>query len=426
MGVLHQALHDALLRAFPTVTVGAGARFMPMLDLSKGEISSTAAIEVAKALRGDAHSIAQSLIGEISQKVPGDWRVVAGYMVLSGVSREVLFEESPLIEDVFPPQGSEASIRTIVVLVPDSTTPLYGRLRLIACAAVQALLGVAFEGRCSLGFAPDPVRVVTSRDEVVAAAVEAFERCFRHEGESRIEGGVPRTFSSSDESLIVWTSHHYHDRLSKELKRAFADLRHSGAGTLKMPPDGWLLSRDRALAELLSAPSLRKTVSRISSNEAWLRLLFHFASSTGSGDLDPAVALYEECASPRWSLQVLRERVDSLVRPHLPGPVEELRRAVVSSDLAERQLSLRALFLPALTGRALREGEVLAWSIVLEEFAARAHAILNAPHFRAALRAGSLSASMLQINASLALGVESILSVITEEECVRHHQQNRA
>jgi hypothetical protein len=398
---------------------------MPMLDLSKGEISSTAAIEVAKALRGEAPRIAQELIDDISRTVPGDWRVVAGYMVLSGASKEVLFEESPLIEEVFPRLASDAPIRTIVVLVPDATTPLYARLRLIACAAVQALIGVAFEGRCRLGFAPDAPRVVASRDEVVAAAVEAIERCFRYEGESRIEGAIPLEFSSVHAPMVMWTSHHYHDRLPKDAKRAFVELRMSGAGALKMPPDGWLLSRDRALAELLSATSLRKLVSRLSTKESWLRLLFHLASAAGSGDLDPSVALYEECASPRWSLQALHERVEALVRPHLPGGADDLRRVVVSSELEERKLSIGGLFLSALTGRAFREGEILAWSTVLEEFASRAHALLNAPHFRVALKDGALSASMLQINASLALGVESILPVVTEEECVRH-QQNKA
>jgi hypothetical protein len=425
MTTLHEALKESLARRFPSVNVGADARFMPMLDLSKGEISSTAAIEVAKALKGEAPRIAQSLIEDISLKVAGDWRVVAGYMVLSNVSRDVLFEESPLVKEVFSPQKEGAPIRTVVGLTPDATTPLYARIRLIACAAVQAMLGVAFEGRCRLGFSPEAPRIVTSLDDVVAVAVEAIERCFRCEGESRIEAAIPLEFASPEAPLVLWTSHHYHDRLSKDAKRAFVDLRLSGAGALKMPADGWLLSRDRALAELLSGASLRKVMSRVSSKEGWLRVLFHFASSTGSGDLDPAVSLYEECASPRWSLQVLSERVNALVRPHLPTSPSDLRRIVVSADLLERELSLRALFLPALTARALREGEILSWFTVLEEFASRSHAILNSPHFRVALKEGALSASMLQINASLALGVESILAVVTEEECVRH-QQNKA
>jgi len=73
-----------------------------------------------------------------------------------------------------------------VCLVPDATTPIYARLRLIACAALQALLAVTFEGRCRLGFEPDTVRVVSSRADIVEMVRQAVERCFQSEAESRV------------------------------------------------------------------------------------------------------------------------------------------------------------------------------------------------------------------------------------------------
>jgi hypothetical protein len=82
--------------------------------------------------------------------------------------------------------------------------------------------------------------------------------------------------------------------------------------------------------------------------------------------------------------------------------------------LTDRELLLRALFLPALTARAIREGEVVAWSTVVEDFASRAHRVLNAPHFRAALKNGEVDGRLMQINAGLALGIVGILPAVTE------------
>ena len=153
---------------------------------------------------------------------------------------------------------------------------------------------------------------------------------------------------------------------------------------------------------------------RLSGREAWLRWIHHLASSIPSGDLDPAVALYDECASPRWSLQVLHQRVCQLVSPLTIESEPHLRDCVLSLPLRERGLLLRALLLPALTARAVREGEVVAWSTVAESFAAQAHAVLNAPHYRAALQKGDLSPDVMQINAGLVLGVVGILPAVTE------------
>jgi hypothetical protein len=93
---------------------------------------------------------------------------------------------------------------------------------------------------------------------------------------------------------------------------------------------------------------------------------------------------------------------------------KQLLERVVSSPLENRGLLLRSLLLPALTARAVREGEVVAWSTVAEHFASQAHAVLNAPHYRAALQREALSPEVMQINAGLVLGVVGILPAITE------------
>jgi hypothetical protein len=415
MTVLASALHDALVSRFPSVRVSRQSRFLPMLDLSKGELSSTAAIEVARALRGDAPSIAQQLVEDITRKVPGDWNVVAGYIVLSDTPREILREEVRSREEIFAAPSAEWEGRPVVCLVPDATTPIYARLRLIACAALQALLAVSFEGRCRLGFEPDDMRLVSSRSDIVDLVIRAVERCFQSEAESRVGYELPSQLLSPAVPVTVWTSHHYHDRLSKHAKQAFVEARNAGGGTLKIPPDGWLLSRDRALSELLSSRSLEAVVRRLSTKEAWLRWIHHFACSVPSGDLDPSVALYDETASPRWTLQVLHQRVQELVSPQVRASGRDLIAQVVAAPIADRGLLLRALFLPLLTERAIREGEVLAWSSVVEEFAARAHALLNSPSFRVALNRDGASEQLMQINAGLVFGIVGILSAVSED-----------
>ena len=414
MSTISRILSESLARRYPSVQVTPGARFLPMLDLSKGEVSSTAAIEVARALRGDALAIARDVVSDLQRHVSGAWNVVAGYIVLTDTPTEILREEAKLREELFELGGGDLEPRTIICLVPDSTTPVYARLRLIACSAMQALLSVAFEGRCRLGFEPESPRIVSTREQVIDLVQAAVGRCFRYEGESRLSYSVPREFMSREAPVVVWSAHHYHDRLSREVKQWFVETRNAGLGFLKIPSDGWLLSRERALSELLSASALEKVVRRLRGTESWLRWIHHMASSIPSGDLDPAVALYDECASPRWSLQVLHQRVAHLVIPHTAESEAQLRDRIVSLPLRDRELLLRALLLSALTARAVREGEVVAWSTVAEHFAAQAHSVLNAPHYRAALRNGALSDEVMQINAGLVIGVVGILPAITE------------
>ncbi len=426
MSALTLALYDVASRLYPETRLTPKARFLPMFDLEKGEISSTAAIEIARALRGDAVSIAERLIEELSPKFGGTWKVVAGYIVLSNASSELILQEVRSGE-LARSNRSSGSPRSVICLTPDSVTPLYARIRLLASCALQAFMTVAFEGRCRLGFEPLPPEEVTSLGEVVVRFRMAVERELASDVEVRRTGILNHLGGDAGvvgSTTIVWTSHHYHDQLSKDVKRFFSDARREGRILLKMPPDGWLLSRDRALSEILNPDSLRRMVRRLATQEAWTRWVFHMASATPSGDLDPSVALYDECASPRWSLQVLHTRLVALASSVAATPRTELLAGLRDFLAEDRVIALRALFIPMLTDRAIEDGEVLGWISAVEEFAARAHARLNAPHFRAALSKSSLSHDNVQIIASLVFGITSILSVVTEDVCERQQQNS--
>jgi hypothetical protein len=152
--------------------------------------------------------------------------------------------------------------------------------------------------------------------------------------------------------------------------------------------------------------------------------MMHMASSMPSGDLDPSVALYDECASPRWSAQVLQERLEALVPEAYALSAEESIAHIGHYLAVDREMALRALFLPLLTVRAVRDGEILGWMNTVERFVSRGHALLNAPHFRASLMKPPLLPQNLQIIASLVFGIASILPVVTEDVCGSRRQSS--
>ena len=409
--MLNRTLWDAAAKLYPAVTLTERARFLPLLELDKGEISSTAAIEVARATREKAQSIAERLIAELPSPHPGEWRSDLGYIVLRGAQAEKLLPEVSSVRDVFPSAvGSDATCRDIVALTPDAAVPLYARLRLVAVAAVQALLTVTFEGPCRLMLSPRPFVAIRSHAELlreVRACVEALvaERSFSRADPVQLLADVASGRTS------VFTAHHYHDALPSSSKQKLAQLKLSEAISLRMPGDGWLISRERALPEILSPASLGRVVGQLGSDDAWMRWLFHAASSVPSGDFDPMVALFDECASPLWSLRTLTERFAGLAAK---GSLTDVAPAAVDLGGPHREMLLRALFLPAWSGRAVREGEVLGWMTVVESLSARGHAFLNSPETRRALAGASISGPQAQIVAGLGFGLSSILPVVFE------------
>jgi hypothetical protein len=410
MSILNQALSAAVSKLFPDIKLSSSAGFLPMLDLEKGELSSSAAIEIARLTRRSASAIAQEILSELAPSQGGEWRVDAGYLVLARVPDAVLQREARSLDDLrlaYAPHSG--GVRAIRGLIPDVTTPVYGRLRLIGYVGLQALLTIALEKRVWVGFEPEPYELVEDYDGVVSLVRQAVERVLHNEAEVRLDVVAREPSEGTIESSCVWTSHHYFDRLSKGSLAQLNAAREAGRISIRMPNDGWLLSRERVLSELITLPYLKKVVARLSSTSHWLRWIFHAASPIPSGDFDPAVALYDEGASPLWNVQALFERFERIVGS---VPVQVGPPALGSIPDRWRGLVLRAAFLSVWTVRAVREGEISGWSQVLSDFAAQAHAFLNAPASRQALGQGGTNDELRQIVASVEFGLSSILPVV--------------
>ena len=402
------ALREAASELYPQVPLSERARFMPLLELEKGEISSTAAIEVARVTREKAQDVAQKLIARLPQPSPGQWGSDLGYVVLRGASADLLVPQVRLLSDAFPHGAASPQPRDVVALTPDATVPLYARLRLVAVAALQALLSAAYEGSCRLRIAPRAAVVVTSRAALLRELQAAVQDLVTEESPARPDPLSLLAGTSPGRTTVV-AAHHYHDSLPQQAKAKLGELKLSEAISLRMPGDGWLISRDRALPEILSAASLRKVTEQLSSDDAWLRWLFHAASSVPSGDYDPMVALFDECASPLWSVRMLHERFVSLVGA---DRISAVRPEIQQLPAGQREMLLRALFLPAWCARAVHEGEVLGWMAVVEGLASRGHAFLNTPETRRAIAGASFSPPEAQILAGLGFGLSSILPVV--------------
>ena len=423
VGLLSEALFSVLAKRFPAVAVSNEGRFWPMFSIESGELSSSAAIEVARATKTNAQAIADQIIAELAGLVRGEWRNDRGFIVGWGFDPEALLSETDgsvraALRRVAG--AADGETRRIWCLIPDGTEPTYARIRLVARTAMQGLVTQLFEGRADLCLHPLRARVVCARSEVTAAFREAVSYILSHPGEQRLEGPMPSGVESgSAQRVTVWTTHHFHERLPVSLRNALSQARTSGCIRLIMPLDGWLLSRDRALLELLRTEALCKVVDCLKDDESWLRFLFHAASTVPSGDFDPAVSLFEECSSPLWSLRVLAQRYERFKAvgslPIEPSGVQ----SALKSLSRERKLSVQALLLPVYTARAITLGEVGEWCEALENICRRGHAFINSPQTRLALQQGALDEQSCEIAASLGFGLSSILPLLMEEGACR-------
>ena len=419
MTILTNALLEHVTSLFPGYTLSPYAGFWPMPSLSAGELSSSAAIELARATKQNAEQIAEKLIERLAAEVGGEWRNDRGYVVVSGTSRDVLL--SQVMADV--PQALEKlrgetrrGSRRVWCLIPDNTAPVYARIRLVARASMQALLTLVYSGECLLRLYPaDEMRVV-SIGQLTGAFRDAVRRILETEGEVRLEAAFPE-FLDEDRMTTVWTTHHYHERLAPEIRHAFASARKNSKVAIVMPADGWLLSRDRGLPELLQVTALRKVIERLDSIDAWYSFLFHASGTVPSGDFDPAVVLFEESASPLWNLRALVDRYRRLwPKQELPvakGSIE----GFLDSIPEPRDQIVRPLLLSSYCARAIVLGELGPWSEAIEKVAQRGHVFMNAPETRRALDQGDLNSNSGKIAAGLALGLSCILPLVMEETC---------
>jgi hypothetical protein len=417
--MLSELIRRCVNREFPEVTLSPLASFWPMPSLSSGELSSRAAIEIARATKQNAVTVADRLIQVLSEQVKAQWRNDQGYIVCWGLAKDLFFAEVDSdVRAALARLGASAdgNPREVWCLIPDSTTPAYARIRLLARASLQVLLTVVYEGRCRAHMHPCAAQTLTSVRGVVEIFREAVEWILAHEGESRIDPVVPSGEKDSPAKCSVWTTHHYHERFSRDVKGAFAAARKEGVALL-MPADGWLLSRDRALSEVLHSSALAKVVARLTSHDAWYHFLFHAAGTIPSGDFDPAVALFEESSSPLWSLRVLVERYarfsDMLTLPLSKTTVADLIDAVPEP----RELIVRPLLLPAYCAQAIVRAELGAWCEAVERMAQRAHAFINTPETRLAVARKTFNSNTGKIAAGLGFGVSCILPLVVEDAC---------
>lgn len=408
MSPLTQALFEVVRELFPAAFLHDSAEFRPLFDLEKGDVSSSIAIHLARQTRGNADQIGRSIIAHLPFIPGAEWRCERGYVILAGSPpARLLGEEAAAMRC-----GADGSVPRIGLLLPDVTIPLYARLRLIACVGFQALCAVAVNSPCDVVAVGGSVERVASPadvshliEQIVGVALKRCDTAFlADEASIRVLGGCGS----------VWTAHHYYDRLSPTTRAGLARLADAALqerkeGVLRMPPDGWLLARDRALSELLSVESLKATLAQVSSPELWLRWILHMVSSIPSGDLDPAVSLYNELASPRWGLQVLQGRLQQVVGA---VGIPSLRPLDLDHETMQkhRVLVLRTLFLPAWVKIAAFEGSGLEAITALEEFVREAHAFLNSPSVRGELlKAPAADDEIMQIVAGLSFALSSII-----------------
>jgi hypothetical protein len=423
MSLLTERLFEVLARSYPGCPVPRSAAFWPMYSLDSGDLSTTAAVELAKLTKQSAEVVAARLIAELADVDRIQWRSDNGYIVCSNVPIPLVMSEvQDTVRDalnvvIAGPDQHKQSL-SIWCLVPDCSEPTYARLRIVARCALHALLAVTYQGPLRLCFDPLSARHVHSMQDVVTYFRQGIEWVLEHEGEVRREVLLPL----DGVGYSVWTTHHYHERISENCRSELAHLRRAGTVQLSMPADGWLRSRDRALSEILAPKALRRVIdqvraAKLNGEDKWLRLLFHLASTVPSGDFDPAVALFDECASPLWSMRELVSRFRRL-SPLVPSAHSgaELAQSIREVE-SYRKLVLSGLFLPVYTARAIVHNEIGAWCGTFERLAREGHSFINAPATRRCLNENGGDDDCLQIAAGLGFGLSCIVPVVTEERC---------
>jgi len=416
MSTLTKRLRAIVEQEFPGVTLPQSAMFLPMYSLDAGELSTTTAVEIAKLLKQRAEVVADRLIARLSPEIHGEWRHDNGYIVCSRVPTDTLLAEvhdsvaSALLAMTDRPSEQASVVRRVWCLIPDSTEPVYARTRVVARATLQGLLAVVYQGRVNLCLHPCPSRDITSVAEVLALFRQAIEWIVNNESEVRRNVVLPEPSGP----FAVWTTHHYHERLDALSRESLSRMRRSGAAQVTMPDDSWLLSRDRALSEILEAPAVRRVVERLTRQDDWFRFLLHLASTTPSGDFDPSVALFEESASPLWNMRSLLERYGRF-SSDLPLPVRRRDLTQLIQQVTNyRKLVLSGLFMPLYTARAILHNDVAAWCGAFERLAREGHSFVNAPATRIALEQNTESASYREIAAGLGFGLSCIIPVVME------------
>lgn len=417
MSILTARLREIAGRQFPHIALPSSSAFIPMRCLDSGELSSTAAVEIAKVTRQRAELIAESIISELEREIPASWRHDNGYIVCSGLDSQILLAElSPNVHEAIvalleDSENADTVNRGVCCVLSDGSEPAYVRVRVVSRAILQALLAVVYSGQVRVKVSSLPMHVLYSASEVVSFFAEVVEHILN----DSIGGCTEKDILTDGGWLTVWITHSYHDRLVASDRTLVTAMRAQSGARMVMPADGWLVSRNRSLSDILSVASLKRVTKKIKGNDGWFRFLMHAASSTPSADFDPAVALFDESASPLWAMQTLVERYERFERM-LPLPVSYEQLAEIIRFIGgERKQLLRLLLFPRYTARAVVHGEVDSWCGVFEGIARDGHRFINAPATRMALQQGLLEGERKEIAAGLGFGLSCILPMLGDE-----------
>lgn len=414
----------------PTVAWSSSMCFLPHPRVGHGDFSSAAALIWAAQSRTSAPALANRFVASLAQRIPGEWYEDNGFIVVKGAPGEWWSDELRTISEVAElvdeggslPKGQNPLI-SVHAIPPSEELPLYAGLRLLALAGVQAFF-VARRGiTCSLSFLGESPSRVTAPNHIAPlfeAAVRDLLRVgvVRASVTSRAWETVESSLQSArpDEGRFLWIAHHTSSGASQSAKATLAHCRALPRGAVRMPNDGWLISRERAIPEILLEPYLRETLLSVEGEEGWLRVLFHLSSSTPSSLFDPAVARFDELTSPWYSLHELKRRFQTLVPLDQVPSIGELRQEHVpdtlltSNQTTDLMLWKSALRLPYRVVSAVLSGEVLEGVGALEEFCRLGHEYLNRPGLRHNLYKSEISRQESKILAGINLGLSSILS----------------
>jgi hypothetical protein len=413
MTLLNQLLRDAVNASFPKISLENNFRFVPMFSYQRGLLSSSAPLAIAKAQRISFEQVAEVLIEYLESNVSLKFYSARGYIVCSQMPFSMFYPHAlqcfPL-EEVSRKASELVNYEEYCCVVPDGRVPSYVSLRLIARVMCQAVLATSYGRSVRVSLHPLVSEVVETPSDCVALFSRVILSLFEGDGQSRWSR---RPFLAhglqTDATKVVVTSHGYYQLLSAEEREEVNRARKSGA-CINMPPDGWLISRDRALSSLLDRESLSMTIQAVSSAQKWKEFLFHMASAVPSGDLDPSVALFDECASPLWSLHLLQERFYLYAKSmELPKDISER----VSSDqsvCAAESLGAVGFLMSSYVNATIEHGSFDEFATLLEDFIDWGHKVINTPRMRGVKCAyQDFTADDWYLVAGLQQGLSSIL-----------------
>jgi hypothetical protein len=423
---INAVLRAVLEGSFPDVAwrdeLGCG----PILDEGVGELSSGAALEVAKHRRVDVKEVGEVFLKRLRAEMPGEWRLENGYLVLDRAPLAIVTAEAEAWRSMRRASGVPDKIPQVIIGVADDTTlPLYVRMRVAGLAALQGWLAATYGGGATVGIggASDVSEIDASRcSDIVQHYTTWLHDAVRGASDPqrpplRLGGSLSDV---SQRKEFLWMARGTYERLSPRERMHIREQRERGGYSVRIPADGWLVSRERTLAEVLSPRALSDVVERIASADTSLMWLFHVASPTPSSDFDPYVALVDESSSLLWNLRALANRFQSVVsssKLFSSSSVGTLADEALSLDNAEwmnrerfpwQRLVMHGEWIGYWIERAVMEGDMESFGVVLEQLCRWGHRYLNAPQTRHWLASGEDSSLHTAIVSSLRDGLSTL------------------